>query len=947
MLHHIISPHERQFVCKVDYENPDLMHPINKSIPRIVILSTEGVRGVPLYKEMREGNEKKVKVYEMDPKEFLSGKYLFLVQYLQWRQDCTSPLGILIRKLPQQHTVGASMEILFAEHGIRKSFDRTCKEEVERRFPSSWSIPNQERKRRSNKVIDGAFTIDPENSKDLDDALSLDSSSDSLYRVGIHIADVSYFVEAGSHLDKEAFFRCISYYPGHDYQSVPMLPRELSENHCSLLPGKDRLCLSVFVDMSGDGEVVGEPHIERTVVRSSCQLTYSDAQKIIDGQQSDLPKIPEKVESDIRTLNVLAQSRRKLRLREASFDHWSNSDETEDFEAHELVEEMMILVNEKIGEFLSSRDPQLAPLRIQLPPKDHKLKEWVKQNGQFIKYSLFLHGIYTDQALEHMSKDVQTRDVAEFKVTQSVWSDLCSAAESGDGAQLKKLICNERNYTQLAVVKSQFQRIQQKAQYVCERDQPEENIIHFSLSKQRYTHFTSPIRRYIDIQVHRLVLNLIPGEHGAERPSQDHIAKVCRRSSFAQVNSRKFDRACRKVHLAAKLKETSQEVTAIISLIEDKRMRFEITDQEYKHLPKKETEVKFSSLNPFEFFIEEDGSEIVLTWKLRLYIAQRESETGNIENLDDERKKVLRLLSSGNSGTRGVLHLPVKNWQKLLEAARGNDDITAKMLIEEIKAKHHRALGNQHNLPKTEKFDPKMEHFYEKQVSLRKFDVVQVQLSTHMTNGMLHPHMQLFKINPDVHICIEHRTYPRMCFASTKRYRGSQRRYSSLDEYIAAWEPVLAMEAATVAVDEANEFTIHGLDVLWREEVSETPQGTFSLKNDFCATRQIEFHPGDFVCIRVREDTYIKKTHSFSNDSNKYQVTTNISPLFQNDRQKSISRCYKGKICRRTKQLGIRTLKLVKKYSSGAICLTVLETHLSKGRVRKRQRDAGNSLCLS
>ena len=88
------------------------------------------------------------------------------------------------------------------------------------------------------------------------------------------------------------------------------------------------------------------------------------------------------------------------------------------------------------------------------------------------------------------------------------------------------------------------------------------------------------------------------------------------------------------------------------------------------------------------------------------------------------------------------------------------------------------------------------------------------------------------------------------------------------------------MEAATVAVDEANEFTIHGLDVLWREEVSETPQGTFSLKNDFCATRQIAFHPGDFVCIRVREDTYIKKTHSFSNDSSKYQVTTKISLFF-------------------------------------------------------------------
>ena len=877
VLHHIISPHERQFVCKVDYENPDLMHPINKSIPKIVILSAEGVRGVPIYREMREDNEKKVKVYEIDYKEFLSGKYLFLVQYLKWRQDCTSPLGILIGKLPQQHTVKASMEILFAEHGIRKSFDETCKGEVQRRFPSSWSIPDQERKKRSNKVIDGAFTIDPENSKDLDDALSLYPSSDSLYRVGIHIADVSYFVEAGSYLDKEAFFRCTSYYPGHEYQSVPMLPRELSENHCSLLPGKDRLCLSVFVDMSIDGEVVGEPQIERTIVRSSCQLTYSDAQKIIDGQQSSLPKMPEKVESDIRTLNILAQSRRKLRLREASFDHWSNNNETEDFQAHELVEEMMILVNEKIAECLSSQDHQMAPLRTQLPPKDHKLKEWVKQNGQFIKYSLFLRGIYSDEALEQMTKDAETRDFAEFKVTQSVWSDFCSAAESGDGAQLKKLICNERNYTQLAVAKSQFQRIQQKAQYVCERDQLEENIIHFSLSKHWYTHFTSPIRRYIDIQVHRLVLNLISGEHGAERPSQDHIAEVCRRSTFAQVNSRKFDKACRKIHLAARMKERSQEITAIIGMIEDNRIRFEIADQEYKHLSKKGTEVKFSSLNPFEFFIEQDGSEIVLTWKLRLYIAQKESEIGNIENLDVERKKVLRLLSSGINGTRGVLHLPVKNWQKLLKATQGNDYITAKMLIEEIEAKHQKALGNQHNMRKTERCDPKMEHFYEKQVSLRRFDAVQVQLSAHVTNGMLDPQIQLFKINPDVHICIEHRTYPSMCFATTKRYRASQRHYSSLDKYIAAWEPVLAMEAATVAVDEANEFTIHDLDVIWREEVSEIPRGSFSLKNDFCATRQIEFHPGDFVCIRVCEDTYIKETHSFFNDRNKYQVTKNIS----------------------------------------------------------------------
>ena len=194
------------------------------------------------------------------------------------------------------------MEILLAEYGIRKSFRDDCERQVRTKFPSSWSIPPQERK--SREVIKGAFTIDPENSKDLDDALSLQRLSRSVYRVGIHIADVSYFVEAGSHLDKEALFRCISYYPGQEYPNVPMLPPELSEKHCSLLPGKDRLCLSVLLDMSEDGKCLGEPQIKRTIVTSSHQLTYSDAQKVIDAKQSSQNQFPESVESDIQALSV-------------------------------------------------------------------------------------------------------------------------------------------------------------------------------------------------------------------------------------------------------------------------------------------------------------------------------------------------------------------------------------------------------------------------------------------------------------------------------------------------------------------------------------------------------------------------------------------------------------------------------------------------------------------
>ena len=848
------------------------MLPINKSVSKIVTLSAEGVKGVPLYKEMREGNEKKVKVDEIPRGEFLSGKNMFLVQFLQWRSDCTYPLGIIIRKLPQRYTSKDSMDVLFAEHGIRKSFDEKCKEEVQKRFPSSWSIPAHERL--SREQINRAFTIDPDNSKDLDDALSLDLLPDSVYRVGVHIADVSYFVEAGTYLDKEALFRCTSYYPGHDYQSIPMLPRELSENHCSLLPGRDRLCLSIFLDVSEDGKLVEQPHIRRTIVRSSCKLTYSDAQKIIDRQESSLQQLPKDIEENIRDLSALAQRRRTLRLREAASDHWSSSDDPENYEAHELVEEMMIFANEEIAKFLSLHVQEMAPLRTQLQPKEHRLSDWVKRYGRFIKYSLFLRGVYSDEDLEKMTKDVEILKFTEFKVLKPVWTDLCSAAKSGDKAKLHQLICNERNHPQLAIANSQFQRIQQKAQYVCQGDQPKKNIVHFSQRMRCYTHFTSPIRRYIDIQVHRLVLDLISKDHGVGTPSTDEVSNVCRRSTFAQANSKKFDKACSKVHLAAKLKEKSHETTAVVAMIEDKRIKLEITNQEYNHFSKRQREIKLSSLNPFN--VKQDGSEMVLTWKLRLYIAPKEDI---IEKLDSEREKVAILLSEGLA-EREVLNLPGESWQKLLKELQEENYENVKMAIRRMETDRQRSLllsnrpRRQYNLPNTERPGPTKEHFFEKHLSLRTFDNVNIQLTAHMTNGLLHPDIQLFKINPSVHICVEHRKYPRECFATTSRSQASRKKYSNLDIYIAAWKPVLDMEGATVAVHEGDEFTMHDLYVEWRQNSSGNQEGSFSLQNEYCKSRQIKFYAGDFVCVRVREEMYMKKPNFTTSESNRSEVNT-------------------------------------------------------------------------
>ena len=211
--------------------------------------------------------------------EALAGERLFIVKYLKWRSDCPYPLGLAVRHIPHGKDFKTGMEILYEEYNVRRRFDRKLRESVSSKF-DDWQIPVSE----EGRVVyqDNVFTVDPPDSKDLDDAISVQSLGNGNYDLHIHIADVSYFVQPNTPLDEEARLRGTSYYPPKPDETVPMLPRELSENCCSLLEGQDRLAVTVSVEVKLDGTVVGETRIERSVVHSSCRLTYHEAQKIID-----------------------------------------------------------------------------------------------------------------------------------------------------------------------------------------------------------------------------------------------------------------------------------------------------------------------------------------------------------------------------------------------------------------------------------------------------------------------------------------------------------------------------------------------------------------------------------------------------------------------------------------------------------------------------------------
>ena len=813
-----------------------------------------------------------------DKEKVLSGKYLFVVQYLQWRPDCTHPLGIVVKILRKGETSKDSLEIAYAEHGVRKSFKDETTKEVQKKFPSSWSIPKSEYL--SRQKISTAFTIDPPDSRDLDDALSIESTPDSLYRVGIHIADVSYFVKHGSALDREATLRCTSYYPGHREESIPMIPRDLSEGHCSLLPDQDRLAVSLFLCLNSEGEVVGEPEIHRTIVHSCCRLTYAQAQQIIEEQELDSEDFPQIAIKGVHVLNTIVQKRRRVRLGDGANIH-QEGDVKEDFEAHELVEEMMVLANKTIAEYLMDRVPHIAPLRTQLPPKKHRLTEWLEKHGKYLTYLQAIH-----RCLHVKVREAQEPVAEVFKVHHNVWTEICKAAERQNVAHLMRLAYDEKNQPQLSIAHAQFKRIQAKSRYVCAGDQPDENIVHYSLGMPKYTQFTSPIRRYADIMVHRLVLAIQSGDHVNDRFPPEEIARICRRCTFYQDNARKFGKACKRIHLAEKLRTANQEICATVQSIEGGHVNLHIESSEYDLLGGREKKLTISKLNPLDKTNPKEGKDeecIELKWRLRMYHAPQETskttpsgraDGGNADKIGSSAAKAM--LSDDLHDENKVVDIPGKKWLQVLNAVKSGDALNLGMLIKQLDkdlcvtprqrtdAHPERVLALKDQRGKVYQHPHQGEkasgtendgHFYDKSLLIKQYNVLHVQLMCHMINGLLSPDIQLLKLTSRVNLCLEHTKYPRDCFAMTARYQASRDRYGTIGEYISAWAPVLAMEAATEAVAENDSFTIARLGVQWKkrsEEKGSKTVGLVTLPLDYCNSRQLEFHPGDFICIRVR-----------------------------------------------------------------------------------------------
>ncbi len=423
-----------------------------------------------------------------------------------WPAEFRNPFGEVVEVLGKPGENETEMHAILAEFDLPYKFDPKVEQEAEN-IPEEITEADYKVRRDFRKVP--TFTIDPADAKDFDDALSVQKLKNGNWEVGVHIADVTHYVKKDSILDEEAYNRGTSVYLVD--RVVPMLPEKLSNNVCSLRPNEEKLCYSIVFEMDDKADI-WDQWIGRTVIKSDRRFSYEEAQQIIEGSEGDMKE-------QILILHDLAQKLRKRRFKNGAIDFERvevkfNIDEKgkplgvffkESKESNKLIEEFMLLANkhvaESIGKVKKGENAKTFVYRIHDKPNPDKLMNFAKFIQRFG---------YSINATGHKN------------ITTSINSLL-------DEVQGKK----EQNVIETLAI-----RAMAKAVYSTK------NIGHYGLSFDFYSHFTSPIRRYPDMMVHRLLTDYMNGAKSKDKAKYEgkceYASEMERRAAEAERSSIKY-----------------------------------------------------------------------------------------------------------------------------------------------------------------------------------------------------------------------------------------------------------------------------------------------------------------------------------------------------------------------------------------------------------------------
>jgi ribonuclease R len=432
-----------------------------------------------------------------------------IARITDWPERSKNPFGEIVQVLGKPGDNDVEMQSILAELDFPLSFPENVEKEAKN---ISEIIPESELKKRRDFRNITTFTIDPEDAKDFDDALSIRSLENGNWEVGVHIADVSYYVKKNSLIDKEAFERGTSVYLVD--RVIPMLPEKLSNELCSLKPREDKLCFSAVFEMDKNANIKNE-WFGKTVINSKYRLNYDEAQEIIEGK-------PHPLSNDILTLHNLAQKLKEQRFKNGSINFKSTEvkfkldekgkplsvyiKETKD--SNRLIEDFMLLANKKVASLIGS----------------------IKDNE---KRKTFIYRVHDEPNPEKLNTFVEFLGKLGYKMKIGSRKNLASSFNNlfekieGKG---------EENMIETIAI-----RTMTKAYYSTD------NIGHYGLAFPFYTHFTSPIRRYPDLMVHRLLEMYLKDKPSVNKEEYEkmceHCSKMEKKAADAERSSVKYKQA--------------------------------------------------------------------------------------------------------------------------------------------------------------------------------------------------------------------------------------------------------------------------------------------------------------------------------------------------------------------------------------------------------------------
>ncbi|MRR19565.1 ribonuclease R [bacterium] len=410
-----------------------------------------------------------------------------VAKLIEWDQRSRNPIGEITEVLGYPGENDTEMHAILAEFGLPNRFEPDVEAAAEK-IPAAIT-PEEIAARRDFRDVP-TFTIDPEDAKDFDDALSVRRLPDGNIEVGVHIADVTHYVRTGSALEKVAQERATSVYLVD--RTIPMLPERISNHICSLNPAEDKLTYAAVFELDSKANVVKE-WFGRTVINSDKRFSYSEAQKVIDTGEGDMKE-------QLLTLNNLAQTLRSRRFASGSFaferlEVKFNLSEKgvplgilfrEFGTSNQLIEEFMLLANKRVAEYVGKKlKGKTFVYRIHDKPNPEKLSSF----GYFIK---------------RFGYELDTENLKGLPAAMNKLMDAVSGKK-------------EQNIIETLALRSMAKAIYST-----------DNIGHYGLAFGHYTHFTSPIRRYPDMMVHRLLTRYLDGQPASDK---EKYAKLCEHSS--------------------------------------------------------------------------------------------------------------------------------------------------------------------------------------------------------------------------------------------------------------------------------------------------------------------------------------------------------------------------------------------------------------------------------